>query len=255
MAVIAIYSIKGGVGKTTMAVDLAWRSATVQGKRTLIWDLDPQGGAGFLLGYEAAAAERASAAFLRDNRVRDAVVPTAWPDLSLLPADRSLRQLPLQLPRLGPRKLANMASYLRIDFDRIFLDCPAGANEVTEQAVAAADLLIVPLPASPLSARALDQLRTDLLRRHRRHPPILPVLSMHDGRRPLHRAVRDGAAANWPVVPLAAQLEMTAVNRAPLGTFTRYTDVGRALKRLSDGIEARLAQTATPPVLAATSVA
>ncbi len=242
MAVIAIYSVKGGVGKTTLAVDLAWRSATAFGNRTLIWDLDPQGGAGFLLGRDEPPVERAAAAFQRDNRAREAVVATAYPGLSLLPADRSLRQLPLQLPRLGQRRLANMASYLKLDFDRIFLDCPAGMSEVTEQAVAAADLLIVPLPASPLSARALDQLRGDLLRRHRRHPPILPVLSMYDGRRPLHRSVRDGAAANWPVVPLAAQLEMTAVNRAPLGTFTRYTDVGRALKRLSAGIEARLAQ-------------
>ena len=58
MGIIAISSMKGGVGKTTLAADLAWRSAVLGGHRTLLWDLDPQGGAGFLLGHDEPAVAR-----------------------------------------------------------------------------------------------------------------------------------------------------------------------------------------------------
>lgn len=248
MAVIAIYSMKGGVGKTTLAVDLAWRFAALGGRSTLLWDLDPQGGAGFLLGHEPAPGARAAAIFQRDGKPRQLIEPTAYKRLSLLPADESLRHLPGQLARLGQRKrLAQMATLLKGDHERIVLDCPAGMNEVSDQVIAAADLLIVPLPPSPLSARALDMLRSELARHHHRHPPLLPVLSLYNGRRPLHRAVRLAQASSWPIVPHATQLEQVAVQRAPLGTFAPHSDAARSLQRLYGGIEAKLAERAPAP--------
>ena len=242
MAVIAVYSMKGGVGKTTLAVDLAWRFASAGGRNTLLWDLDPQAGAGFLLGFDPVPHARAAAVFQRDGKPRQLIERTAYDRLSLLPGDDSLRHLPGQLARLGQRKrLAIMTSLLKAEYDRIVLDCPAGLSEVSDQVINAADLLIVPLPPSPLSARALDMLRRELVRNHRRHPPILPVLSLYNSRRPLHRSVREGVAAAWPVVPFAAQLEQVAVQRAPLGTFAPNGDPARALGKLWTGIEAKLA--------------
>ena len=241
VAIIAVCSVKGGVGKTTLAVDLAWRSAVAGKYRTLLWDLDSQGGAGFLLGHDEPRVPRAAGIFQRDGKPRQLIEPTAYPGLSLLPGDTSLRGLPGALARLGPKRLANIAGFLRADFDRIILDCPAGYNELTEQAIMAADLLIVPLPPSPLSARSLDMLRRDILRVHHRHPPILPVLSMYSSRRMLHRTVRDGDAAGWPVIPFASLIEQMAVRRAPLGAFSPHVDAARALARLWHGIETKLA--------------
>ena len=71
MAVIAVYSMKGGVGKTTMSVDLAWRFAQVGGHETLLYDLDPQGGAGFLLGHEERKVQKAISAFHHARAPRD----------------------------------------------------------------------------------------------------------------------------------------------------------------------------------------
>ncbi len=248
MAVIAIYSMKGGVGKTTLAVDLAWRFAALGGRNTLLWDLDPQCGAGFLLGHDPAPGARAAAIFQRDGRPRQLIEPTAYDRLSLLPADESLRHLPGQLARLGQRhRLATLAGSFKRDYPRIVLDCPAGISEVSDQVIAAADLLIVPLPPSPLSARALDMLRRELARHHHRHPPLLPVLSLYNSRRPLHRAARQGHAATWPIVPFATLLEQVAVKRAPLGTFAPDCDASRALQRLFSGIEVKLAQDPAVP--------
>jgi chromosome partitioning protein len=249
LAVIAVYSMKGGVGKTTLAVDLAWRFASAGARNTLLWDLDPQAGAGFLLGFDPTPHGRAAAAFQRDGKPRQLIERTAYERLSLIPGDESLRHLPGQLARMGQRRrLAQMTSLLKGDYERIVLDCPAGLSEISDQVIAAADVLIVPLPASPLSARALDMLRRELLRHHHRHPPLLPVLSMYNARRPLHREVRESTAATWPVVPLAAALEQVAEQRAPLGTFAPHSDAARAMARLWSGIEARLQADARPAV-------
>lgn len=241
MAVIAVYSVKGGVGKTTIAADLAWRSAMVSGYNTLLWDLDAQAGAGYLLGVEEQPRLRAASIFQRDGKPAQLIVPTDYPFLYLLQADDSLRGLPLQLARLGQgRRLATMTSFLRSNFDRIMLDCPAGFNEVSEQVLAAADVLIVPLPASPLSARALDTIRRELSSGNRRHPPILPVLSMYDSRRKLHREVAATIAMDWPMVPQSSVIEQSAVRRAPAGSYSRGSNADRALARLWRAIEAKL---------------
>lgn len=129
MAVIAVYSVKGGVGKTTMAVDLAWRFARRGGHSSLLWDLDPQGGAGFLLGFEDSQGHRAASVFQRDGKPRQLIVPTNYPGLALLPADDSLRGLPMQLARLGQRRrLQLLTGSLGRDFSRIVLDCPGRAR-------------------------------------------------------------------------------------------------------------------------------
>jgi cellulose biosynthesis protein BcsQ len=249
MAVIAVYSVKGGVGKTTIAVDLAWRAAraTAQGPghRTLLWDLDPLGGAGFLLGQPERRAERAASIFQRDGRPRDLIAPTVYPGLSLLQADASLRNLALTFARLGQRRrLAALTAQLSVEYDRIVLDCPPVLNEVSEQVIGAADLVIVPLPPSPLSFRALDMVRGEIARQHAknggRHPPILPVLSMYDARRALHREVRAGQAAGWPIVPASSDVERTALLRRPLGEIAPNCSAALALQGVWDAVEAKL---------------
>lgn len=242
MAVIAVYSVKGGVGKTTLAVDLAWRAAAQSGHPTLLWDLDPQGGAGWLLGLEPQPGGNAASVFRKDSRPADLIVPSRFPGLSVLQADETMRGLPAALARIGKRKrMARTASALAADYARIIVDCPPVLNEISEQIFAAADLLIVPLPPSPLSARALPMIQADILANHPRHPPILPVLSMYDARRKLHREVLSGFAAGWPVIPMNSAIEQTAARRAPLGTFAASSDVNARLQRLWDGIEAKLA--------------
>ncbi len=242
MAVIAVYSVKGGVGKTTLAVDLAWRSAVLSRHSTLLWDLDPQGGSGWLLGQPERIGRRAASVFQRDGRPRELIVQTRYPRLSLLQSDESLRSLSVALARIGKRRrLANLTAALSEDYPRIIVDCPPVLNEISDQILAAADLLIVPLPASPLAARALDTIRREIMNSHHSHPPILPVLSMYDARRKLHRDVHTGVAAGWPVIPMSSTIEQVAVRRAPIGTFAGWSEASLRMQRLWDAIETKLA--------------
>ncbi len=241
MAVIAVWSVKGGVGKTTLAVDMAWRSAVRSQHATLLWDLDPQAGCSWLLGQDNPRSHRATALFHRDTKPSDLLAQTRWPGLTLLPADDSLRGLTMALARIGNRRrLAQMTARLSGEFARIILDCPPVLNEISDQVIGAADLLIVPLPPSPLAMRALDAIRRELVRNHQRHPPILPVLSMYDSRRRLHREVHQGLAAGWPVIPMASTIEQSAARRMPIDVYARWSDSSTRLQKLWDGIEAKL---------------
>lgn len=240
MATIAVYSVKGGVGKTTMAANLAWFSATVSCRKTLLWDLDAAGGAGFLYGIDPKRKKRAGALFAKDAAAADLIQHTDYDRLDLLPADPSLRELDSVLTRIGKKKrLAKIADELGRTYERIILDCPPVLNEVSAQVVRAADCIIVPLPPSPLSTRAFDTVVKEIKRHAKAHPPILPVLSMLDMRRNLHR---DARAANpkWPAIPQASAVEQCAVRQKPVGDFAPTSPAARALGQLWTAIERKL---------------
>ena len=242
MAVIAVYSVKGGVGKTTLAANLAWYSSQDNGWKTLLWDLDAAGGAAFLLGIDPKPGKTADGIFARKRKPATAIVDTPYPGLDLLPADRSLWKLDAQLAALGKRKrLARLAEALGKDYPRIVLDCPPVLNEISAQAMRAADVVIVPLPPSPLSARAFAMVAEEVKGSGKKHPPMLPVLSMVDRRRTLHR---EALAANpgWPVIPLASAIEQCAVRRAPIGAFAPGCTPARDIAGLWRAIERKLKQ-------------
>ncbi|RKF21730.1 ParA family protein [Altericroceibacterium spongiae] len=242
MAVIAVYSVKGGVGKTTIASNLAWCSATISCRKTLLWDLDPAGGAAYLLGIEDPDKPKAHSIFSRDRAPAKLIQRTAYDRLDILPADESLRSLDNQLVRIGKRKrLAKMADSLSHKYERILLDCPPVLNEISAQVIRAADLVIVPMPPSPLSSRAFQVVAYEIKRHTKNHPPLLPVLSMLDLRRSLHREARE-AHPNWPLVPQASAIEQCAVKREPVGQFASSSPAARAFARIWSAIERKLAE-------------
>ena len=241
-ATIAVYSVKGGVGKTTFAANLAWCSAVASARRTLLWDLDAAGGSGFLYGLEPQDAQLAEEVFARERPAAGLIQTTAYPGLDVLPADESIRTLDAQLARIGKRKrLAKLTEELSRDYERIILDCPPVMNELSAQIVRAADLVIVPLPPSPLSARAFDLVVREIAGNTKRHPPILPVLSMLDMRRGLHKQAQE-TNPNWPSIPYASVVEQCAVHRQPVGALAPQSPAAQAFARLWNAIEKKLEQ-------------
>lgn len=242
MATIAVYSLKGGVGKTTLAVNLAWSAATLSARQTLLWDLDPQAASSWLLGGDGKAKDSAHAVFAKDVAPEKLVARTPFERLDLLAADTSLRSLDRFFFDLGKRKrLAKLLEGLEKRYDRIVLDCPPGLTETSEQVMRAADLILVPVIPSPLSRRALDEVVAHLDRTNGGHAPILPVFSMVDRRRALHKAATDEHPA-WPVIPMASAIEQMTVRRAPVGNFAARSPAGDAFAALWTGVERKLAR-------------
>ncbi|MBU6206274.1 MAG: ParA family protein [Alphaproteobacteria bacterium] len=244
MATIAVYSLKGGVGKTSLAVNLAWCAATQSSRRTLLWDLDAQAAATFLLSKDYAGKDSAQAAFAKDLPPAKLVRPTSVERLDLIGADTSLRSLDRFFFALDKKKrLARLISDLDKRYDRIILDCPPGLTETSDQIMRAADIVVVPVIPSPLSRRALDEVIEHLDCEHGGHASILPVFSMLDRRRLVHRDALS-ADAKWPVIPMASVVEQMSTHRAPLGAFAPRSPAALAISTLWQGIERRLAKTA-----------
>ncbi len=242
MASIAIYSVKGGVGKTTFAVNLAWCAASISRRKTLLWDLDASSGSGFLLDVDPKKKRTARSVFSADRNPSKLIRKTGIANLDLLPADESIRTLDRQFDRIGKKKrLAKLTQQLRKDYDRIIFDCPPVLNEISAQVMRAADLVIVPLPPSPLSTRAFEQVVDEVRGSGKGHPPILPVLSMVDMRRTLHREARE-ANRKWPVIPQASAIERCAVERKPVGEFAPRSPAARGFAQLWTAIERKIAK-------------
>lgn len=240
MKTVAVYSLKGGVGKTTLAVTLAAAAATRSARRTLLWDLDPQAAASFLLGADGRGRHEAQAVFSRDVEPARLVRPTAIDRLDLLPADASLRGLDLLLHELDKKKrLAKLIDALGHSHDRLVLDAPPGLTETSEQVLRAADLIVVPVIPSPLSQRALDEVVAHLGRHRVKHGPILPVFNLVDRRRSLHRAVL-AAHADWPVVPSASALEAISADPAAAGRLPARSPAQAAVAALWKRIDRKL---------------
>jgi cellulose biosynthesis protein BcsQ len=240
LAVIAVYSVKGGVGKTTIAANLAWCSAAISCRKTLLWDLDAAGGAGFLFGVDPRKKHVAQSVFAKDADPAQLIRRTEVARLDLLPADESLRGLDSLFEHLGKgRRLARLTEALARRYERIILDCPPVLNEISAQVVRAADCVVVPLPPSPLSARAFELVTREIEAHAKRHPPILPVISMLDRRRTLHREARE-ANPKWPAIPLASAVEQCAVRRQPVGMFAPTSPAAKGFRQLWIAIERTL---------------
>jgi chromosome partitioning protein len=243
MKVLATYSIKGGVGKTTAAVNLAYE-ATHTGARVLLWDLDPQGAATFVVRVKPSLKGGAERLVSRRGELGDHVRATDVPGMHVLPADFSLRHLDLHLDDTTPARLADLLGPLAPSYDVAFLDCPPGITLTSEGVFGAADALLVPTIPSTLSARTLEQLATFLASADDA-PDVLPFISMIDGRRTVHRDVAAELRRCWPAllaaqIPSVAAVERMGVARAPLATFAARSRGATAFRDLWAEIAARL---------------
>lgn len=240
--IIAVYSAKGGVGKTTLAVNLAWASRALSSRRTLLWDLDAQGGASYILGQESGA-KSARASITRDADVKQLIRPSNITGVDVLPADESLRSLDYAFHELGKRKrLAKISAELAADYDRIIIDCPPGLTDTSDQILRAADLVVVPVIPSALSQRSLDVIKEHVGRRKGPKVVLAPVFSMVDRRRALHQAELE-RHAGWPVIPMASAFEKMSEERKPIGELLpRSSPPVQAIAELWKRIEKELAK-------------
>jgi cellulose biosynthesis protein BcsQ len=247
MKIVATYNIKGGVGKTTAAVNLSYLAAA-DGQRVLLADLDPQAAASFLFRVRPRV-KGGGAGLIRGNSDLDkAIKGTDFDGLDLLPADFTFRNLDLILDttKKPTQRLARLLRPLRASYDVVFLDCPPGISLLSEAVLYAADLVLAPIIPTTLSLRTLDQLTEFIGGLDGHRPTLLAFCSMVDRRKRLHKEIaerlpaeRDDVAAT--AIPALSMIERMAVQRAPVTAFAPRSAAGRGYAGLWAEVRDRLA--------------
>jgi cellulose biosynthesis protein BcsQ len=245
MKILATYNIKGGVGKTSTAVNLSYLAAQ-DGLRVLLWDLDPQAAASFLFRIRPRVKGGGKALIKGSREIDDSIKGTDFADLDLLPADFTYRNLDLVLgaTKKPTRRIARLLAPLSDQYDVIFLDCPPGISLLSESVLQAADSLIVPLIPTVLSVRTLDQLTDFLASFDGQRPGILAFFSMIDRRKRLHREIAEQLPAErddvvTTAIPALTQIERMSVERAPVSAFAPHSRAAQCYQALWAEVRAR----------------
>jgi cellulose biosynthesis protein BcsQ len=243
--VLATYNVKGGVGKTSAAVNLAYLAA-LGGSNTLLWDLDPQGASTYLFRIRPKVKGGAAKLVRGKRHIGGLIKGTDFERLDLLPADFSYRHMDLALDsaKRPTRRLARVLAPVAEEYDYIFLDCPPSISLVSESVFEAADALLVPLIPATLSSRTFQQLRK-VVGASARAPRILGFFSMVDGRKRLHREIMESLSSEQDVlstaIPTASDVERMGVHRTVVDRSAPRRSAARAYRALWGEIRDQLA--------------
>jgi chromosome partitioning protein len=252
MRTLTVWTIKGGVGKTAAAVNLAYLCAR-SGQRTLLWDLDAQGAASFYFRIEPHVKGGGRAVLRRSVDLQELARGTDVDNLDLVPADFSYRHLDLELDaRKAPQqRLALKLAQIAEEYDWAILDCPPSVSLTSESVLRASDALLVPVIPTTLSLRTLEQVRGLVTQIGGRGPLVLPFLSMVDRRRKLHLDVWAECARQGDflqtVIPSASVVEQMGLRRQPVVAFAARSEAAQAFVALWDEVSRRVPSTAGRP--------
>lgn len=237
MKILATYSMKGGVGKTSAAVNLAWLAAA-EGRRTLVWDLDPQGATTFLFRVKPKVKGGGEQLVHGRPDLGPMIKGSDFEGLDILPADISYRHMDLHLDaqKHSDARLRKSLSALTEEYDLVVLDCPPGLSLVSENVLQAADLLLIPVIPSTLAMRTYQTLVT-FHEQIAAPSRLLAFLSMVDRRKTQHREVAaslvDGRAGfARTVIPSATAVEQMGVRRAPVMVWGAHSPAAQAYREL-----------------------
>jgi chromosome partitioning protein len=237
MKVLALYSIKGGVGKTASAVNLAFNAAQA-GYRTLVWDLDPQGASSYYFRVKPKIKGGSKDLIAGKQELNALIKGTDFDNLDLIPADFSLRNIDLLLDdKKNPTKqLKKRLKPLAESYDFIFLDCPPNISLLSEAVFKAADFLLSPIIPTTLSLRTLAQLK-EFIEDNVTNATLMPFFSMVDNRKKMHNDVMHQVISDYPAIlkttiPYASDIERMGVERMPLAAYSSKSRSAEAYAEL-----------------------
>jgi chromosome partitioning protein len=243
--VVAMANQKGGVGKSTTAINLA-ASLALQDHRVLLIDLDPQGNASSGLGIERGGIEvSVYDVLLKESHLEDAVEPTSVRNLFVVPATIDLAGAEIELVSVLSRetRLKHAIASIGSDYEYVFIDCPPSLGLLTVNALTAADEVIIPIQCEYYALEGLSQLLRNIQLVTSNLNPELKVggvvLTMYDGRTRLSKDVAEqvreyfGETAFRTLIPRSIRLSEAPSYGEPIEAFDPMSRGAIAYRQLA----------------------
>jgi chromosome partitioning protein len=238
MRTLAIYSNKGGVGKTAAAVNLSYLAART-GNTTLLWDLDPQSSATYYFRVKPALKSGAKGLLKGGGRAHKNIKGTDYENLDLLPSDFSLRNLDVSFNKLkqSRKRLKKVLRQFNDEYDIVILDCPVTISLLAENIFHAVDHILVPMIPTTLSVRTLKQLLSFCKNKGYDSGKVNTFFSMVDLHKKMHKELMVAVSKEFnnvltSFIPYLAQIEKMGIYREPVAAFSPQSTASKAYENL-----------------------
>ncbi len=242
MVTIALYNLKGGVGKTASCVNFAYLAAQ-DGYKTLLWDIDPQGSASFY--YQSKPKHKGGIKKLieKDADLEEAIMATDYENLDIIPADLSAKSFDVILEemRSSKKRLKNILQPLNKAYEFVFIDCPPGLSVLSENIFNAADIVLMPVIPTTLSIRSYHMVKDYFKEKNIELPKMMCFLTMVDLRKNMHNEIMETLYKDKKFfehyIPYLSDVEKMGIHKAPVETYARgsyaaqcYSDLWTEIK-------------------------
>ncbi|XOF33738.1 MAG: ParA family protein [Candidatus Electrothrix sp. YB6] len=224
MAIIAVYNIKGGVGKTATSVNLSYMSAAT-GNSTLLCDLDPQGSASYYFRVKPKKKFTADRLLHGKDVLERSIRGTDYEQLDILPADFSYRHLDITLNRMkkSTKRLDKVLAPMTAEYRHVFLDCPPNITLLSENIFYAADVILIPFIPTTLSQLSFSKLLDFFKESGIDRKKLLVVFSMVEKKKNIHQDILSRFSGKKGIlktyIPYVTDIEQMGLFRQPVPVY------------------------------------
>ena len=246
MKSIACYNMKGGVGKTSSAINFAYLSAE-SGLRTLIWDLDPQGAATFHLGVEPLQQTKLKKLVKDKKLLKTLVEASPYKNLSVIPAGFEYRNMDLVMDdsKKSRKKLRKIIDSFEEDYDVFIFDCPPSISNLSDTVFSTVDVIAMPVVPAAMPQQTFIKVKEYLGSMTDSNAELIPFFNMVDRRKSGHRKIMWDNKKAYPqifcenYIPARADIEKMGIEQAPLHAYAPRSDAARAYSSLWKEVKGR----------------
>jgi chromosome partitioning protein len=237
MTTIAIYNLKGGVGKTASCVNLAYLAAA-DGFKTLLWDVDQQGSSSFYYKVKPKQHTNTKSIFAKESSVKDSILKTDFEMLDILPSDNTAQGLDSLQTEMqnGKNKIKNLLKEVQKDYDFVFLDCPPGFTSLSENIIAAADVVLMPVIPTTLSIRTYNMVKDYIKERNLDASKMTCFFTMVDLRKTLHNDIMEELYKDkrffQNYIPYLSDVEKMGIHKSPIMEYANSSYAAKCYREL-----------------------